>query len=476
MDLALAAQVLLWLVVIEVFLISRRASVFHPFTCYLAFHGLVFVVRPLLVCYADFDHVWNAMYFRPTDAQFVHTLFVSSIGLLAFGAACVPAGGALPAQTPAPRFTFTRQEWGGFLAASILLVPLMAASIIATRNGVGGERIGGAYIMTDKSGYLVEAQFMLGSMLCLWLMASQFHWTSLAGFGAYCAYRAWFGWSRFTIVLFLFGIFLLIAWRKRRRWPPWWSVGLMIPVLAVFHVLGMQRDILRRALEGQHVQVARTHAEGLSEKDKLRTELDGPDYANFDFLAFILSVVPERTGTYTHGVQYLQLFTEPIPRKLWPGKPIGAPVKYFNLNHYGNFVGMTVSLPGDAWMTGGWAGLILIEAAAGWLLGRVHRWFWRFCGSPVVALFYTTGLAMTPQLFRDGGVVSMAKFILFGWFPLLVWVAATWLLGDKRMKAAPLDISRGSTVRLVAAPATGTIATAAGRKFVLAEDHPQQRG
>ena len=49
LDLALAAQVLVWLGVIQVFLMTRQASLYHPLSVYLLFHGLTFVARPLLV-------------------------------------------------------------------------------------------------------------------------------------------------------------------------------------------------------------------------------------------------------------------------------------------------------------------------------------------------------------------------------------------------------------------------------------------
>ncbi|WP_207436492.1 hypothetical protein, partial [Sabulibacter ruber] len=63
--------------------------------------------------------------------------------------------------------------------------------------------------------------------------------------------------------------------------------------------------------------------------------LAGQDLGNFDYLSFILWVVPKESGTYTWFTQYLQLFTEPIPRVLWPAKPIGPPVQYFSLHDFG---------------------------------------------------------------------------------------------------------------------------------------------
>ena len=54
LELALAGQVLVWLAVIQVFLMTRQASLYHPLSVYLLFHGLTFVARPLLVYYLGF--------------------------------------------------------------------------------------------------------------------------------------------------------------------------------------------------------------------------------------------------------------------------------------------------------------------------------------------------------------------------------------------------------------------------------------
>src|SRR6516225_8959879 len=81
-EIALCAQVLVWLIVIGVFLAGGEASLFHPVTWYLIFHGVVFVLRPILVQGFGFDFLWRYMGFHPTDEVFVLTLIVSSVGLI----------------------------------------------------------------------------------------------------------------------------------------------------------------------------------------------------------------------------------------------------------------------------------------------------------------------------------------------------------------------------------------------------------
>jgi hypothetical protein len=171
---------------------------------------------------------------------------------------------------------------------------------------------------------------------------------------------------------------------------------------------------------------------GMTTREKLKKRFDTQDFANFDYLTYIVWVVPGRSGTYTYGVQYLQLLTEPIPRILWKGKPAGAPVQTnVDLGLYGNFYGLTMSLAGDAWMSGGWIGLVILLSVTGWLLGLAHRSFWRNIGKPARCLLYLVALAMVPLWYRDGSIISIAKFLLFSLTPILVWMGVKWCLGPK---------------------------------------------
>src|SRR5262249_26378777 len=145
--------------------------------------------------------------------------------------------------------------------------------------------------------------------------------------------------------LFFLMVVLAYCWQRGRKWIPVWSLAAALPLLAIFNLLGHNRYLLQAALSGEPVQAV-TIEPGLSRTDKIKKQLDTQDFANFDYLAYVVSVVPDRTHAYSYGLQYLQLFTEPIPRMLWPTKPVGAPVKTISLGAYGNFVGLTVSLCG----------------------------------------------------------------------------------------------------------------------------------
>ncbi len=446
-EIALIAQVAVWIMAIAFFVWSRQASVFHPATAYLAFHGLVFVIRPILVYGLGFDSSWSYMEFRPPDDIFVRTLAVSSVAMASFVAASLIAGRSRLVFAHQAPPTFSILEQRALLVTTLMLLPAMAYSIYTTRNGVAGERVNGVYIMTNSTGYLNEAQDFIMPLLCVWMVVTRFHWLGLFPSILYIGYRTWFGWSRWTILLFFLLTVMSYCWYHRRKWIPFWSVIMAIPILLLFNLIGHNRDMFKSLLTGEDTHVAEFDV-GMTADDKFKAQFDTQDFANFDYLTYVVWAVPEKSGTYSYGAQYVQLFTEPIPRILWKGKPVGSPVKTIDLLAYGNFTGLTVSLAGDGWISGGWLGLIITLVTVGTLLGLAHRSFWKHGENNMGCILYLVGLAMVPQWYRDGGI-SIAKFLLFNLVPVLFWIGMKWLLGKRLIPVYSVLLPAGAQMRLL---------------------------
>src|ERR1044071_4312157 len=77
-------QILIFLVVAWVFVRHGESSMFHPATTYLAFHCVVFVVRPILAYYLNFDHTWRYIGFFPKPSDLLTTFAVTSLALAVF--------------------------------------------------------------------------------------------------------------------------------------------------------------------------------------------------------------------------------------------------------------------------------------------------------------------------------------------------------------------------------------------------------
>jgi hypothetical protein len=447
-ELALTAQVLFWLIVLGVFLASNQASIYHPLTVYLFFHGLVFVLRPLLVHYLGFDTIWRYMWLEPSELVQMKALAVTSLALTVFATTCMLSGRcylAFPKSAPAP---FSQVQRRALIVATVILLPAILYSVRAiSRGGLQGENRGGTFILTGATGYALEAQFMAGPLICAWMVVTRFRWPTVLIFLLYAGYRSYQGLDRWSVVLLFLAISLVYAWHRRLRWIAAWSLVLVIPVYMLFHTLGKNRAYFKMLGDGEPALQEAVDT-SLPRQERLKLDYDNQEFANFDYLCFILEAVPARTGTFTYFSQYLQLFTEPIPRKLWPGKPVGAPVGFFNLNSYGNFIGLTYSLPGDGWMSGGWVGLIVTMGVVGTFLGFAHKWFWRNFQNNMFALSYLVFLAMIPQWYRDGSI-SIFKFAFWNLSPLLCWLGLSWVLGDRRLPTASILIPPGARIRLV---------------------------
>jgi len=423
---ALIAQAAVFALVVAVFLMSGSASMFHPLTYYLIFHGLVFVARPVLVHLYGFDNVWLFMGFWPNDQQFIFTLTVSTVALVAFAITCGVAGNVRPNLEAQPKLEFDRAELIAYGLTLALLAPLAIYSAVMRQDGASFDFTGdvqmerdpvtGQPIYVNTTGYIAEAH-AIGLPLTLGLIfVSRFNPLSFIPFLGFVMYRAYLGWGRWAIVMGVISLVLLLLYRSRHKWFAWWHVAAGLPVLYLFHLLGSNRGWMRAALSGEAPPLV--DEPGRSFMDSLANQ----DLANFDFLSFILWVVPGQSGTHTWFTQYLQLFTEPIPRIFWPGKPVGAPVKLVELNDFGNFSNLTASLAGDGWMSGGWIGMILTMVIVGLVLGMVHRWFWtKGCRSPQGVLFFCTFVPLSLQWYRDGGI-TIFKFGFFALLPILLWV------------------------------------------------------
>lgn len=426
---ALVLQTVIWLFLFFTFISSRTGSIYHPLFFYLLFHGMVFVVRPILVYIFNFDNIFYLMRFSPTESEFVFVLALTTVGLLVFSATSWLLDSTNPKYGRAHPAGFSLAEWHAFWIMVVLLGPLMVYSVYYDIDSIQNFQSTGAALInmhrdpvtgvtgfTNTTGYLIDAQTFFGTIALMFLWGMRFRLWAFIPLLLYLAERSYIGWGRWTIILTLAMGGLLFLLNRNYRWLPLRMVIIAIPVILIFQQLGQNREFIQDMFTGGESAQADPN---LQDKSWIERQ-DGPDFANFDFLAYVIDVVPDKSGTYSYFTQYLQLFTEPVPRILWPDKPYGSPISLVNLNTYGNFISWTTSLIGDGWISFGWLGVVLTMAFAGYVTARMHRWFWQGEATNFKILTYCVFVPLTLQWYRDGGI-SIAKFIFLTIGPLLLW-------------------------------------------------------
>ena len=314
-----------------------------PLIIFLLFHFISFVLKPLLIINFSFVNVYNYIGFQREDVNFVKTIYISIIGFISFliGFSIFIKNKDLKKNVllnlQFKKYKSDTYDRKIFILLSVFIIPIGVLSLnelyqMHTRTSI--SNIYGIRVFVNTTGYYIYANIALGSLFLLFAYLRNFSLFSLIPLIIYIYFRFDFGWNRGSFIMILFALGILYFFynvNKKKQ-----IFIFFIFLLAIFQFTGRSRG-------------------GLS-----FYQFDSLDLSNFESLSFIIKNVPYNTGSLTYFTQYLQLFTEPIPRILWENKPIGAPIKYFNLMDYGNVTGLTNSLIGDGWMSFKYIGVIFM--------------------------------------------------------------------------------------------------------------------
>ncbi len=420
-------SVVIYVLVAFAYLRSPLFSVFHPLTFYLAFHGVIFVFRPILAYAMDYRLVYRIYQFTPSMADKTTAILAANLGFLAFTAACWRFGNT-PMHFRSDRISLGERELlkPTFWWTAVLLLPIGIYSLYAVYNTalttgsafsnmIRDYRTGRAY-NEGTSGYLVEAQLVVAGIAAIlaWLM--RFRLVSLLPFGLFAVYRLGIG-GRGPFVTGLITLGLFYLYDRRRKGLPTWTLVAAPAVLALFTAVGDDRgESIRRAISNDQS----SEIFGQTRQERF---MEGMDFANLEYMEYLVYVVPQRSGTYGYFNSVLQIFTEPVPRSIWPEKPHGAPFERINMFDYGLPIGMTRSLPGEGWFSLGWLGVIIWCGLWGGLLGMIYRRFVQGEQSAFQAAAYLIFLPVLVIAFRDGQIVTVFRQCLFYLAPVAVWYA-----------------------------------------------------
>ena len=455
------------------FVRSSAFSLFHPMTFYLAFHGLLFVVRPLLMYLSGNDEMYRAYEFTPSLSDKITVIVASNLGFLVFSLFCLRFGN-LPmrftqnAAIDEERARLSRLFWW----VLILLGPLVLYSIYRSfgedslYSGMVMDRNTGVAINTNNVGYLLDLQTMAVSLTAILAWLLRFRLLSMMPMALFVVFRAGQGGrGPFVIALVAAGLFYL--YDKRLKTPRLRVLLGAALVVSAFNMIGADRGAMLRQTIGLQQKDSVIQAQ----KDR-EFFLYGMDFANMEFFEYLVYAIPQRSGTYDYFMDNLQVFTEPIPRAWWSGKPVGEPLRRIDLYRYGFPIGMTRSLPGEGWYALGWLGVAIWCGLWGACLGRIYRSFVLKPQTPMRVAFYLVFLPSLIVTFRDGTVLTLARTTGAYFTPIVIWYLFARLVGvPKASELAAWRLHSGQAGPAERAARLNTLPAAVRRRrLALAQD------
>ena len=435
-DLLLLASLILFAAVSAAYARHPAASLMHPASFYLAFHGFVFVLRPIVARVYDFSFVYRLYDFLPSVSDKITVILAANLAMIVFVAAALYAA-------PMPVKPVPPQDYGRMRA--LLGKPILITAIILAPIGTYAQLLNwqrredqyasmvrdaatGIATNTDTIGWLTDASMFLAPLTVMLIWLARYRWWSWGIFAVFMVLQAGDG-TRGPIIFAAAAIAILSLLESRRQWFDWRTTVLALAALFAFGQIVVDRGAGLRDAVGQADSAGEAGVADLA-------PLEGMDFANLEYFEYVVYAVPQRTGTYDYFTSNLQVFTEPVPRALWKEKPVGAPVQYFRLWDYGRPIGITVSLPGAGWMSLGYPGVAIQALFFALLYAFAYRRLLMRQTSPLAQIAYALVIATAFNVLRDGTLLTFVRQLPFYFGPLLVVMLLLRILGPSRAAQA----------------------------------------
>lgn len=148
------------------------------------------------------------------------------------------------------------------------------------------------------------------------------------------------------------------------------------------------------------------------------------DDVNFiDGFMMVYQVYPYHLP-YGYGQDHLNILLRPIPRSLWPGKPLASWVRNVEARHgWVNEVsaGFSPTIWGVFYAEGGVWGVVILSVIWAWLLAWLYRSFSYFTSDLSVFLVGILLVSMIP-IFRSGDLPGDFAIVLMSFWPMMIFV------------------------------------------------------
>lgn len=209
----------------------------------------------------------------------------------------------------------------------------------------------------------------------------------------------------------------------------------LILALSIFAILAL--GVVRTNWDVQRAERAGFGGMWGQAKDSLDT---------YDQLARTIDCFPAR-ARFLHGYSFYGVLANPVPRALWPGKPVGVG-KLASILYDGNpdnSIGL--SLPGELYANFGYAGSLLGMFLFGVLAARIYIWYMRQRGDPAALAVYLMALVCIMTEVR-GDILDATAPLLYTLLPTILCfgflAAANKRAARNRVAAENRSVTRGN--------------------------------
>lgn len=148
------------------------------------------------------------------------------------------------------------------------------------------------------------------------------------------------------------------------------------------------------------------------------------DDVNFiDGFMMIYQVYPKILD-YDYGFEHIEILLRPIPRSLWPNKPVGSWVRKYQEKYNGevlNSAGFSPTIWGVFYSEGGIIGIVVLSVLWGYMLSYLYRSFTSF-NSGLASMLIGILLASLVPIFRSGDMAGDFAIVLMSYWPLMVFI------------------------------------------------------
>ncbi|MEM9446953.1 MAG: hypothetical protein AAGA75_00285 [Cyanobacteria bacterium P01_E01_bin.6] len=289
--------------------------------------------------------------------------------------------------------------------------------VLITRGSVVGQLRAGRSLAFQVSGYLYQFPFVLVGIatliMCMWKfggMPRRWHKVAAIIILVGVANLTFKVSGRFQLIGWLATTGIIFSSSFKPKYRLCFLGGFLVLAASVFAIAG----------------ALRSHgADGTLQAVALERFIGAEDANMLDGFVILRRFMPNRVP-FRLGMTHLEILLRPIPRAIWPYKPVGGGYMAqagLSSAHGGFTIGISPTLFGDFYSEGGMIAMVALAIGYGIVLARLVRWtVWLhpFAGVLVRAMICAS---LVPVL-RGGDMAGIVAWLGMAFWPcfLVLWI------------------------------------------------------